>query len=98
MCHTFANSIYYIFDPVDVAAGKLNCITELQRSAQNAEGIWLSLGNRQDKQRSAYRMPVVQFTSWNSSSHCHKYTTIFICIRRLNTTFFNDIMGDRFWS
>ena len=28
----------------------------------------------------------------------HKYTTIFICICRLNTTFFNDIIGERFQS
>ena len=28
----------------------------------------------------------------------HKYTTIFICICRLNTTFYNDIIGDRFRS
>ena len=28
----------------------------------------------------------------------HKYTTIFISICRLNTTFFNDIIGDRFRS
>ena len=28
----------------------------------------------------------------------HKYTTVFICICRLNTAFFNDIIGDRFQS